>query len=83
MRVTATVSSVDEGGARRYIAECVELDMLGEGTSPDLAVQALRKALLDKLTHPEAIGPPESTPTAEVEVVVTDGPSGQPFDKLD
>jgi hypothetical protein len=48
-----------EGG---YLARCEELSVESIGTSPDVAVRALRKAIVQRLTSVEAVAPPSRPP---------------------
>lgn len=54
----------DEG----WVAECLEADVMGNGQTADEAVEALREALQDRLSRPDATAPPEHPVEAKIEL---------------
>jgi hypothetical protein len=55
------------------LAACEELALESEGSSPVEAVHALRKAIEQRLTSVEAIGPPSRPPAPPVIELVSRG----------
>jgi hypothetical protein len=63
-----------EPGESGPCAECIELDLAAEGTTPEEAVEALREALYHRLVSPDAVAPP-SLPGRHRVVLVEADPS--------
>jgi hypothetical protein len=71
MRVAAIVSRVGE----RWLAQCEEVDLAGEGPTQDEALASLHKALEEYFGHAEAIAPPAESPRESIEIIVVDAPA--------
>jgi hypothetical protein len=59
-----------------WIAACQESDAMGEGKTPVEAVEALRKALEERMFRPDAVAPPSQPserPSAPIELVLARG----------
>lgn len=54
--------------AKGWIAECVEIEALGEGSTPERAVDALRRALEERMRRPDAVAPPPAPARAPIEL---------------
>ena len=67
-RFTATVTHEDGG----YVAQCNELDLAGEGPTPEAAAASLRSALVEHLKESEAVAPPTLAANAPLELIVTE-----------
>jgi hypothetical protein len=61
-RLTYRMQAVSTG----YFAECCEMEVASEGLSRAEAVDALRTALRDRLSEPNAVAPPASGCSTEV-----------------
>jgi hypothetical protein len=59
-KFTYEMTEIDDG----YIARCVESPTEATGSTPDLALNALREALAQGLVSVEAIAPPSRPPPA-------------------
>jgi len=70
MRVSAVISQV----GTKWLAQCEEVDLAGEGATPAKALDQLREALEEYFGHTEAVGPPSERPREPIEIVVVDGP---------
>lgn len=68
MKLRYTVESVDDG----YRAVCPDLDLAASGATESEAVDALRTAALDEVTHVEAMAPPSNPPPVELELIADD-----------
>lgn len=66
MRVSALLT--EEKG--KWLAQCEEVDLAGEGATPDEAVSSLRQALDEYFGHAEAVAPPAQPPRERFEIVV-------------
>jgi hypothetical protein len=66
VHLTYRVERDEEDG--QFWAECVELDVAGEGESEDAAVRSLRELLLERLFRPDAVAPPAMTPVESLEL---------------
>jgi hypothetical protein len=51
-----------------FWAECIELDVAGEGSDETAAVDSLRELLLERLYRPDAIAPPAAIPLMSIEL---------------
>jgi hypothetical protein len=67
-RFTATVTRDDDA----YVAQCNELDLAGEGATPEAAAASLKEALVEHLKEAEAVAPPATAANAPLELVVTE-----------
>jgi hypothetical protein len=56
----------DEDG--QFWAECVELDIAGEGSDEKAAVDSLRELLEERLYRPDAVAPPAAEPLMRIEL---------------
>jgi hypothetical protein len=65
MELTATIRRFESS----YLAECVEMDAVGEGPDPDAALAALREALFERVVRPDAVAPP-SRPDVRIHLTV-------------
>lgn len=62
--------------SRGFLAECIEADVAGEGSSARDAIESLRGALRERMCRADAVAPPETTVEAAIELVLTeDDPS--------
>jgi hypothetical protein len=66
VKVSAVVSKV-EG---RWLAECEEVDLAGEGATKEEAVATLRAALDEYFHRAEAVAPPSDAPREAIEIVL-------------
>jgi predicted RNase H-like HicB family nuclease len=66
VKVSAVVSRV-EG---RWLAECAEVDLAGEGATREEALATLRTALDEYFHRAEAVAPPSDAPHEAIEIVV-------------
>ena len=57
----------------RWLAQCEEVDLAGEGATPAEALERLREALEEYFGHAEAVAPPAEQPREPIEIVVVDG----------
>ncbi len=64
-RYTYRMQSSDEG----YLAECLEMDIAGEGATQEAAIQALRKGIDERRHAPDAIAPPSKANLGGIELV--------------
>jgi len=51
-----------------YVAECVESDAAGEGTTADEAVESLRVVLDERMCRPDAVAPPAAPVRSEIDL---------------
>ena len=59
------------GDASGWLAECEEPEAMGEGRTQAEAVEALRKALEERMMRPDAVAPPSMKPAnAGIELVL-------------
>ena len=70
VRYTYRVGKGDGG----VVAECLETDVVGEGPTPEDAVEALRGGLHDRLVSPDAVAPPSVPGRHRVVLVEADPP---------
>jgi len=54
--------------ATGWLAECVESDAMGEGTTERDAVQSLRTSLEEHMLRPDAVAPPSEAISASIEL---------------
>jgi hypothetical protein len=66
--------------ARGWVAECVESEAAGEGTSAQEAVASLRRSLEERMFRPDAVAPP-SHPTADAIELVLANDQEQELDR--
>jgi len=66
VKVSAVVSKVED----RWLAECEEVDLAGEGATRDEALSTLRSALEEYFQRAEAVAPPSDAPREAIEIVV-------------
>jgi hypothetical protein len=61
-------------------ATCLEMSVSASGATPAAAVAALRDAICDRLTHVEAVAPPDpdSVPLPSFELVPAHDPMPEP-----
>ena len=67
--------------ATGWLAECVESDAMGEGTTERDAVQSLRTSLEERMLRPDAVAPPAEQISASIELELTNEKT--PRDSLD
>jgi predicted RNase H-like HicB family nuclease len=70
MKVTAVLTQA----SGRWLAHCEEVDLVGEGDTPEQAVATLRDALREYFDHAEAVAPPASPPSTEIEIDLIGAP---------
>jgi hypothetical protein len=63
----------DDGG---FYAQCVEVDLAGEGKTRAAAVESLREALRLRLASPEAVAPPSIAGEHRIELAEADPSPG-------
>jgi hypothetical protein len=63
MRVSAVLTQT----AGRWVAHCEEVDRVGEGDTPDQAVNCLREAL-NEYFETEAVAPPSDPDIGPIEI---------------
>lgn len=68
MRYTARLNRTSSG----FVAQCVETEALGEGSTKEGALQSLRTELEDQLSHVEGMAPPPEPTTISVDLLVVD-----------
>ncbi|MBS2018190.1 MAG: hypothetical protein JST00_35290 [Deltaproteobacteria bacterium] len=56
--------------ASGWVAECIETDAAGEGKTSQAAVEALRKALEERMFRPDAVAPPSKTEREVIELTL-------------
>jgi hypothetical protein len=56
----------------RYVAECVESDAVGEGTTANAAIASLRASLQERMFRPDAVAPPSEEVETQIELVLLD-----------
>jgi hypothetical protein len=66
MKFVATMSEEDG----RFIATCLEVDIAGEGSTKELALESLRRELDLYLHQSSAVAPPSHPDIEPVEVVL-------------
>lgn len=71
MRVSAVITM--EGS--RYLAQCVEVDRMGEGATEEQAVASLRESLEEYYREVPAVAPPEHPEIEPIEIVITERPA--------
>jgi hypothetical protein len=69
VKVSAVLSRVDD----RWLAECEEVELAGEGATREQALDALRAALVDYFGRAEAVAPPSEPRHEAIEIVVVGG----------
>jgi hypothetical protein len=57
-----------------YFAQCVEVEALGEGATPEAAVESLRAELQDRLDPVEGVAPPSRSEPTVIEILVLNEP---------
>jgi hypothetical protein len=55
-----------------WLAECVESEAAGDGTTSQAAVESLRRALEERMFRPDAVAPPSHPTSASIELVLAD-----------
>jgi hypothetical protein len=65
------VSAVLTNTHGRWIAECEEVELAGEGDTAEHAVDSLREALREYFGHTEAVAPPPDPTVEPIEIVIT------------
>ena len=65
MQVTATIRREKDG----FVATCLESSVVGEGRTPDEALQTLREGLLEQL-RAEAVAPPSGAAEISLDIVL-------------
>jgi len=74
MTYTYRISTDSEG----ITATCQEMSVSATGPTADAAVVALRAAICERLTHIEAVAPPDSVPVPSVRLIPAGDPSPDP-----
>jgi hypothetical protein len=74
MKVTAVLTQT----SGRWLAHCEEVDLAGEGDTPDQAVASLRDALREYFGHAEAVAPPSEQPESSIEIELIGAPAEPP-----
>ena len=64
MKYTYKLTNDPEG----FAASCVEMAVSAAGPTPDAAISLLRQAICERLTHIEAVAPPDSVPVPSVDL---------------
>ena len=63
-----------------YAAECVESEAVGEGKTPEQALESLRASLEEQMFRPNAVAPPPEAPPSAIELELA---NERPRDSLD
>jgi hypothetical protein len=74
MTYTYRISTDSEG----ITATCVEMSASATGRTEAEAVAALRDAICERLTHIEAVAPPDTVPIPSIQLVPARDPSPEP-----
>ena len=74
MKYTYSIISDTDG----FTATCAEMSASATGPTPAAALEALREAICERLTHVEAVAPPDSVPVPSVELVPAREPPREP-----
>lgn len=72
-RYTYRLTTADGG----YLAECVEIDAQGEGSTGAAAISSLRESILERMST-EAVAPPSHETRAAVELIEAAPPAEAP-----
>jgi hypothetical protein len=65
MKYTYRITNDTEG----ITATCVEMSVSASGSTAAAALAALRDAICERLTHVEAVAPPDPVPVPSIELV--------------
>ena len=65
------------------VAECLEVDAMGEGRTETAAVAALRSSLEERMFRPDAVAPPSEESPCSIELVAADPAACPPRPSLD
>jgi hypothetical protein len=52
-----------------FLAECLESNAMGEGSTEQAAIDSLRKELEERMFRPDAVAPPSDPPDSVIELV--------------
>ena len=74
MKYTYSLTSDSDG----ITATCAEMSVSATGATHGEAVTALRDAICERLTHVEAVAPPDSVPVPSIELVPAREASAEP-----
>jgi predicted RNase H-like HicB family nuclease len=74
MKYTYSITNDSDG----VTATCAEISVSATGATYAEAVAALRDAICERLTHVEAVAPPDSVPVPSIELVPAREPSAEP-----
>jgi hypothetical protein len=55
-----------------FVAQCVEIEAAGEGSTREAAIRSLRAELEDRFGHVEGMAPPVSPNPISIELLVLD-----------
>jgi hypothetical protein len=61
-----------------FVAQCVEIEIAGEGSTREAAIRSLKAELEDRLGHVEGIAPPVAPTPISIELLVLDDASETP-----
>ena len=70
--MTFTYRLVQSGAG--FLAECIESTAAGEGPTATAAVEALQKALEERMFRPDAVAPPPEAADSPIELVPAEEP---------
>lgn len=62
------VSAVLTQTAGRWLAQCQEVERVGEGDTPEQAVASLREDLIEYFRHPPAVAPPSEDVVEDIDI---------------
>ena len=65
-----TYKIVHERGG--VVAECLEVDAMGEGGTEAAAVAALKSSLEERMFRPDAVAPPQEESSCSIDLVAVD-----------
>jgi hypothetical protein len=54
------------------VAECLEVDAMGEGATESAAVAALKSSLEERMFRPDAVAPPPEESSCSIDLVAVD-----------
>jgi hypothetical protein len=74
MKYTYRLMTDPEG----FAATCMEMSVTALGSTPMAAVSALRQSICERLTHIEAVAPPDSVPVPSITLEPALDPPAEP-----
>jgi hypothetical protein len=74
MRYTARLNQTSSG----FVAQCVEVEAFGEGSTREDAIRSLQTELEDQLSHVEGMAPPSVPAAISIDLVVLEDGGATP-----